>query len=251
MNHSKTVVSVFLAVSALLACASSDNSSEKYPDVTAFCSAKATEECTQVSSICGATADVCKTKRADACKTFAAAASARKYTPSYVQPCLDKTKEVYAKRVITPDDIKAMNDTCGRVFQGSGIRGGACKTDFDCSGAFVCDKDVCDTKVVKQKGDGCANAGEVCDKGSFCQDAKRCAAKKTSGETCDAKAPCVEDLRCQAGTCAARVGSGELCGSDDDCAPSAPFCDKSGASPKCLAGSVYAPATPYCKDFGG
>ncbi len=232
------------------------DATDPYPSADSYCAARAEAECSQDNaSACGATVEACKTKRKSACNTAASAATSggRTYASGQVQGCVDKTKEIYAKKTITPTDLKAQADVCERVFAGSAAKGAACTTDYSCSSSLVCDTrvKVCGEKVVKKLGDGCANPGESCDTGSFCGggEVKLCVARKNKGEACnDATAPCLETLRCGGGTCVDRLNAGDTCTSDNDCSATAPLCD--GAAKKCVAGLQFAIGTSTCKEFG-
>jgi hypothetical protein len=170
-----------------------------------------------------------------------------------VDACIAKTKEIYAKRNITPSDIKAQAEVCERVFQGSLAKGASCSSAYACSGTLVCDRNFCAEKRDVNVGDGCANPGEVCAAGSYCADVgggiRQCKAKVAVGGQCSATLPCDENSRCASGTCAARLGAGESCPTDDDCGTSAPRCDPNAH--KCVAGLQLSAGTTDCKDFGG
>ena len=253
----KKVFGLLLAavgVAAGLAGCSTD-ATDPYPSADSYCSARADAECAQVAASCGATVDACKTKRKTLCTDAAtkATSAGRAYASSQVQGCIDKTKEIYAKRNITPDDLTVQNETCEKVFAGSIAKGKSCTQAFDCAGGLICDRGVCAEKSTKSLGDGCANPGEVCATGSFCgkgtNDFQQCLAKKTTGEACSDKLPCNENTRCGAGVCVDRLGPGQTCTVDLDCGTQAPLCDP--GSKKCAAGLQLAIGTATCKEFGG
>jgi hypothetical protein len=236
---------------ALLAC-SGDDESEKYPDATSFCAAKANEECTAQAALCGATVDACKTQLTNACTTEASAAGGgRVYTASKAEACITKTHDLFNQKTFTSDQEKDWNDVCERVFAGSKAANAPCANAYECQGDMVCDKGVCANEVVKKIGEGCSNAGETCEKGAYCGEQgqlKFCLAKNAENDICNDQAPCKEDLRC-AGTCKPRMDIGQPCDFDSDCkeATTPPYCDTT--TKKCAA--KYTAGTQSCKQLGG
>jgi len=219
-----------------------------------FCEQKAKHEC-QVATRCGVMTDVCVAARSDECRDFAKESSTvtRAYKSDNVGPCLDKTKSVYAKSTITQTDLAALNEACGRVFEGSSTTTDSCTVDYDCLGPLVCDKAKCGARVAKNKGEQCSNAGEVCALGSYCASSDNgshlCTARATKGQPCSATAPCLENLRCNGATCADRFGIGETCANNDDCASAAPYCDRDNQN-TCQVGLMFAPKAPACSAYG-
>ena len=220
-----------------------------------FCAEKSDGEC-QVSAACGLPKDGCRAQRKARCLAFAAASKVppRVFRPENARACIDKTNAVYAKTVIAPADLAAMNDVCSYVFQGDVEKGQACAVKYDCKDTVICDKGLCAERVQKEAGTSCGNAGEVCGAGQYCMQvsaaAYTCVARRTRGTTCDAATPCLETLRCN-GTCVDRLATGGGCASDDDCAASAPYCDPYAGN-RCDVGLIFAPtAIAACADYGG
>ncbi|GAC1573020.1 MAG: hypothetical protein NVS3B20_04810 [Polyangiales bacterium] len=223
--------------------------------VDAFCQGKAQQEC-QVASRCGTQTGACVASRTSRCSATVAqqTTGTRAYRAANAQGCIDKTKAVYAQNTITAKDLDAIDDVCGRVFQGTAKALAPCAIDFDCEGSLICDKKLCANRAIKKLGELCGTPGEICDAGAFCGNAaggaRQCLAKKAAGDACDATtAPCLESLRCST-TCLDRFQSGGACTSNDECAASAPYCDPY-IGKKCDAGLGFAPGAPVCKDFGG
>ncbi len=241
------------ALAPVLAC-SSEEEEQPYASVSSFCDAKATTECTSLAAACGTTIEVCKPKRVDACNGAAGGATGtgRAYRPNAAQPCLEKLAEVYAGKGIglTAAQEAAATKVCERVFGGSKALNERCGTTAECSGALICDTQ-CAAELVKNKGEGCGNAGDVCAKGTYCQTAdagKRfCVDRNKLADICAADAPCSEDLRCVS-RCLAKVAGGQPCDKDADCADEAPFCDLTTMPRKCRP--KYQAGTAVCKDFG-
>lgn len=237
----------FVALS--MAACSSTTEADKYASVDSFCSEKAKQEC-QVAAKCAATTDACLSARKTQCTSDAASAmsSTRQYRSANAQACIDKTHDTYSKDgTITPGDLKALRDTCGRVFQGTQKALQTCVSTYDCEGSMICDKMLCAMPNSKSKGSGCASAGDQCEAGSYCSEAGAasvCLGKKASGEQCNATLPCLEDLRCN-NVCGTRFATGVACATDDDCASGAPYCDP--AINKCDAGLIFAPGAAACK----
>jgi hypothetical protein len=237
----------------LLGAACTTTTSDKYPTYDSMCDAKATEEC-QVASRCAVSADACKSARRQKCLDVASAAlqAGRKYTPGLADGCVSATHDTYASNaVITPDAKSKMDDTCARVYAGSIAKGGTCTSSYDCSGSAICDKQHCGDKAQKKSGEGCANPGEVCESGAFCQaqtGVSICMAREASGHPCNVNDLCLESLRCNI-TCIPRVGLGQSCQSDDDCVQDAPFCD-AAAGNICTPGLSFAFGAADCHDYG-
>jgi hypothetical protein len=239
---------------ALFAC-SSDDASEKFGSSDSFCAAKAEAECTHLAAACGASADACKSKRTTVCTdgAKASAAQGRNYKSSAAQDCIDKVNSVYEGKGIGLTATKELEvtTTCDRVFGGTKAEKEACGATFECSGSLICDG-VCIAQETVSKGGGCANAGQVCETGTYCQASggtgKRfCVEKNTLDETCGADAPCVESLRC-VNRCIAKVTVGNPCDKDEECADEAPYCDLTTMPRKCRP--KYQAGTAICKDFG-
>lgn len=238
------------------ACGGGDGApADKFSTPEKFCTEVAKEEC-QIAAKCVVPVADCQTARKASCMTatMAATVAPRQYRPSHAQPCIDKTRSVYAKTLITPTDLVDLNEVCSRVIQGEMKVNEDCKVDYDCEKALICDKLHCATRVVKKATEQCANFGEVCAAGVYCTmaggAAYQCAAKKMMNETCDAATPCLEALRCGAGTCQARVGVGEACTSNGDCVKEAPFCDPY-IGKKCDMGLSFSPGGAACAAYGG
>lgn len=244
---------------AVAAC-SSDEPESKYSSSSAFCSAKADAECTNLALSCGASVEACKSKRSDACNLAATTAQAagRNYKAANAETCINKTNEVYSPKTVDPEKEVDLVDVCERVFAGSKPANTPCQSNYECDGTMICDKTVCATKVDTAVGSACGDPGKVCSKGAYCAAQgpnKFCVAKKGENDICQTDSPCKEDLRCvgaggggTGGSCKPRVGVGEKCNSDGDCAASAPFCDASNQNTCRVKFQV---GTKACKDFGG
>jgi len=239
------------------AAACSSTAADPYPDASSFCDAFATAECNNLAAQCVTTADVCHTNAKTTCITNGQAAG-RPYQSSHAQDCLDKTNALYAAKTISATDAAAQAESCGRVFSGNAQKNAACAVDFDCTGDLICDKKVCATKVTKNAGDQCNNAGEVCPDGTYCGDPantglRSCVADAASGAACSASLPCVSTLRCTLATppatCQPKVNIGAPCTTDSDCPTTTtpPYCDP--VSSKCTP--LFTAGTKSCKDLGG
>jgi hypothetical protein len=239
-----------------LALACSSSAADKFGSSDQFCTAKAEAECNNLAKPCGASVDACKSKRAASCNTAAAAAAGqgRSYRPNAAQDCIDKVNSVYANSAgnVTPDGDASVVTVCERVFGGSKAERDPCANTFECSGALICDS-VCAVQETVGLNGGCANAGQVCDKGLYCQASggtgKRfCVAKNKLNDSCGATNPCSEAFRCLTGSCVDRVTVGNPCDADSDCAAEAPFCDLTTTPKKCRP--KYQAGTSACKEYG-
>jgi hypothetical protein len=238
-------------VVALVACSSAEP--DKFGSSEAYCTARAETECKNLAKKCGATEEACKAKRVSTCNNASAAAAnqGRSYRPNAVQDCLDKIDAVYkdGANSVTPDGEKEAAAVCERVFGGSKKERETCAQTYECDGALICDG-VCITKETVGKGSGCANAGQVCDKGLYCQatgSKKFCVDKNKENDACGVDNPCIETLRC-VNRCIPKVSVGQPCDTDDECGDAAPFCDLSSTPKKCRP--KYESTSSACKEFG-
>lgn len=246
-------LSAVVSVIALAAACGGDDEAApaKYPNADSFCAALASTECDAVAAVCTVSSDACTNARKSSCSsaTSAATAQGRTYHSANAQTCIDKTKALYADRVLDPAKEETYRDACARVFTGAKKKSEACSNEFDCEGSLVCDKGFCAEKVSKALKEGCNNPGDICNKGLFCQDqggTKFCAAKGALNGTCRIpELPCAEDLRCNGTSCVALQPAGSPCDTNDECVTK--FCNP---EKKCQA-AQYASETRSCKDFGG
>jgi hypothetical protein len=256
------VVGLMISGAGVAAC--STTTADKYPTYDAMCTDVATQEC-QVAGNCGIDATKCATQRKQVCLAAAAAAittGGRSYTAGRAEDCVNKTKEVYAKSPpLTPTDLAAVADTCGRVYAGTKAKGDTCTSSFDCTGSLICDKSHCGDKVDKKNGELCANPGEVCETGSYCAtvgDVKQCTPKVPLQGACDpVKTPCIESARCDNAVCQPKVGIGQTCNPtretdpNADCTADGPYCDAALGN-VCTKGLFsLAGGVADCAAFGG
>ncbi|MFO0735726.1 MAG: hypothetical protein U0270_07595 [Labilithrix sp.] len=249
------VVSMFA-----FACGDDDAAAgDKYPTVDSFCTAKAKLECSAGSvGICGVTNDACTAARKTACVTAGNAAVGRSYTPAKAEACLNLVTNAYN----APNDkakYTAYIDTCEGVFSGTKTKGQPCSNKFDCAGTLYCDLEkatpLCaDKSAPKNENDGCANSGDVCATGLFCDITATplCHKQRGVGESCALKLPCVADGYCKlngsTGACLALSANGTACSVDAECAGN--FCNKAINNGTC-AGRQFPTETGTCKDLGG
>ncbi len=249
-------------------------SSAPYPDVTSFCKARATAEC-QVASTCGVDPDECQTVRVSVCNddaTGAMASGTREYVQGNAQACIDllNASNVYgggnSKILFAQLEGKgSIADVCGRVFSGQAATNASCKTDYDCANGNICSPVqpgsaalVCAPQVSKDMGAFCSDPGSTCIADTYCTMPSQgggfqCVAAKQDGQACDATTPCVSTERCApAGatgqTCEARVGANKSCASNDDCQPTAPYCDPFVGN-TCATGLSFANGAPDCSSY--
>ena len=266
-----------LAIVGATAGACSLKSSAPFPDVASFCKAKATAEC-QVASTCGILhPDDCQTARVALCNkeaTEAMASGTREYVQGNAQACIDllNASNVYggnnSKILFAQLEGKgSVADVCGRVFSGHAAANEPCATAYDCADGNICSPVqpgsttlVCAPQVPKDKGSFCSDPGSTCAADTYCTmpsqgGGYQCVAAKEEGQACDATTPCIGTERCASAggsgqTCEARVGADESCATNDDCAPSAPYCDPFVGN-LCAAGLSFATLAPDCSSYRG
>lgn len=243
------VVSVFA-----FACGDDDPAGDKYPTIDSFCVAKAQLECAAGSvGVCGVPADTCKAKRKDACLAASAQTAGRAYAPAKAEACLNLVTDAYANPT-NKAKYDAYVDACQRVFAGAKTKGQPCSGAYECSGSLICDLEkttpLCaDKSAPISENSGCANSGDVCASGLYCDPASPplCRKKRQPGEGCGNTIPCVETAYCDGSTCQALAATGAGCTVDAQCAGN--FCNKDIGN-KC-AGRQFPSENGTCKDFGG
>jgi hypothetical protein len=239
------------AFALVVACSGTDE--DKFGSSDQFCSAKAEAECNNLARKCGASLDACKTKRVSLCNAASGAAvsQGRSYKSGAVQDCLDKINDVYKDQAAdaTPTSEAEAATVCDRVFSGSKKERENCANTYECDGSLLCSSGVCVNQETVSLNGGCANAGQVCETGTYCQQgsAKFCVAKNKENDACGVDAPCLETLRC-VNRCIPKVTVGQPCDTDDECAVEAPYCDQTTTPKKCRP--KYESDTPACKDYG-
>ena len=255
-----------LALFAVFASACSSSTPDKpFPDVASFCQAKAKEEC-QIAPTCAVDSGACQIVREQLCNAdalLATAPGARKYTQDNAPDCINKVHDVYAAGKVLVADLVgdgSITDKCSRVFVGTTDKNKLCTNDFDCASDRVCTPAqpgapqlVCADKVSKSQGDFCADPGSECATGTYCASstaaAAQCQARGQHGTPCSATQPCLESLTCSAGTCTDRSGPGKTCATNDDCSPTAGYCDPYAAN-ICTVGLTFATGSLDCKGYG-
>lgn len=255
----EVLVSKASALAALgLVTAAACSSNSKTMTIDEFCTTYAARECDRTATLCLVPEASCEAARKPLCLAWVTQTqtATRTFHPDKAGSCFDKIKATYEIDTIKPSDLAAQADTCNRVFSGDTKMYMACTVDYDCEDGFICSKGVCAKQVAKNPADQCSEAGSVCAAGTFCTNMPttpavfQCLPKKASGEACDAATPCKEDLRCVNGACAPRVKAGEVCTTNDDCPPTAPFCDPNVSPASCGAGLRFAAHSADCAQYG-
>ena len=230
-----------------LSCSKDEDMAE-----TEFCPEYARTECATVGERCvAATNEACIATRTTACEQRAAAwkAGGRPFSGKNAAACLEKLKSTYALSTINAENLRALDDTCSRVYPGTAPANSACTVDHDCAGSLICDKMLCGARKVVAAGAGCANVGEQCPAGQICklgpQSLRLCQARQAAGMPCSASEPCLESLRCDGTSCVARLKTSEACTQDGDCESS--YCDPYRMI--CAPGLAFALGSDSCRAF--
>lgn len=232
---------------ALAACSSDDDASESS---SSFCSKKAAAECETLALPCGTDKDTCTSKRTTVCNGAAAAAAGqgRAFQANAASACISKVEDTYTSPAVTGEAEAALAKVCERVFGGAKPERTACANSFECATGLICDTLCAKENAVALNGP-CANVGDVCEKGTYCQasggKAKFCNKKNGVNDICTPDTPCLETLRCTLGKCLEKVKVGQACNNDDDCVNEAPYCDPK--SKTCL--QKYQSGNVVCGDF--
>jgi len=272
----------------------SSSAPNPYPNVLTFCAAKAAAYCqsTGVLEQCGVSQDACVTAQTSTCKMTAAQATSsgtRAYESANAPACISAVAAAFTPSspgslTVFYSTLQDLAETCDLdVFPGSVPLMGACKTDDDCAQSSPADGGIpgvvcspvspgsktlqCETSVGVATGAFCENPGSVCtDRGTYCVNGKNgytCEPGATMGKVCTTLNGCSAAFACKIpageakGTCVAPASRGSECATDEECAPTAPYCDMNvvpaGGKAKgaCEVGLSFAVGGDDCKAFGG
>jgi hypothetical protein len=214
-----------------------------------FCEEYARIECSKVSTFCTFDPATCEPTRNDACRVSAAAlkGGGHQFNAGNTDPCLKKLQEAYKNLPIPPSMLKAVDDTCARVFEGTARATEPCVLDYDCAGGLICDKGHCGTLRIVPSLSGCANIGERCPANEFCTNDNPsmiflCVRRLDQGAPCSLSRPCAEGLRCR-NTCVPKLAQG-VCTADDDCQSG--YCNRYLTERTCGVGLSFSPQSPSC-----
>jgi hypothetical protein len=219
-----------------------------------FCQQYANIECSKIAPFCSFSPANCEPARVNACRVMASQLKGvgHQYNPANTDACLNKLSEAYSTNLITPVMLKAVSDTCARVFEGTAKMTEACMLDYDCVSGFICDKGHCGVQKTVASGGLCANPGEQCPKGEYCSSATGvfvCTKRAALGTACSPSVPCDESLRCVSSVCVARLDTQGMCTQDDDCMSD--YCNLYGSTRTCGPGLAFAFESASCKAYMG
>jgi len=230
-----------------------------------YCAARAAAECAHAADACLAPRADCEGARRERCMAASTAAVSlvRPYRSSNVGLCLDSVSMALADGKLTREEQSAdvpgsMAYFCERVFDGTAGKAQTCASSLDCQPGLVCGRARasaelrCAAVVAKKLGDECANAGDACERGTFCGARAICEPLRAKDAPCSDADPCGERLRCDAtsGRCVDRLGIGGVCVSHGDCLPEAPYCLPLREASQCAKDLTLAPGVPGCRDYG-
>jgi hypothetical protein len=218
-----------------------------------FCQERATRECSSVAPACLVPEADCLSVRQPVCNSQAAAEDPiRPFDPANAKACLEKVSAVYGvldkNLAIDAKSFLSIDDACSRVFHGAAKANQVCGIDADCAGTPVCDKGHCGTRSSVGPGDGCANIGQTCPQGYWCDGSSGvalCAPRPGFGLACSEVVPCQETLRCANATCVARLALSVACQAHGDCVSG--FCEPYAS--KCADSVRFADGTPSCRAY--
>jgi hypothetical protein len=199
----------------------------KYPGSGSYCAGRAQAECSdQVIAACAASGkDRCVASRQTVCLN--AVPPGKTFDPAKAEECVNAVGAAYANAVLTKDEITGYTATCTQVFDGTGIKDGACQSDGDCkqSAGLRCvvaagsAAGTCQVPRTIAAGDTCATADALCADGYHCGTTQHCEINAGSGEACSAVVPCKAAFKCSAaGLCEAKLLDGATCTAAAECA---------------------------------
>jgi hypothetical protein len=218
-----------------------------------FCQEYAHIECGKVAALCSFTAANCEPARVAACRTFAAQlkGAGHEFNAAHTDACLKKLGDAYMTLPNSATMLKAIDDTCARVFEGTAKVTEGCMADYDCAGGLICDKGHCGVEKIVSSGGLCANPGERCPKGEFCTSATGvfiCTKRAPLGMSCSLSVPCEESLRCRT-TCVPKLDTQGACDQDDDCISG--YCNRYVSTRTCGLGLTFSPESASCTAYMG
>lgn len=277
MRNWLAVGAVFGFVSAVVGGCSSSNGPATYED---FCAQKAQIVCPPVVGLCSTLPEAtCEQTVTGQCEQQAATfvAANRAFTPNNVPNCLQALQVAYnglnpnSRTVLSWTSLNGTggttaptpgspNDLCQQVFLGNVAADQPCSTSYDCASGNICGSNgLCGAETDRQKGDGCADPGDLCVDGTVCTAQGRtsiCTGGALADEACSDLNPCSPSNECVDKKCKALAAPGQSCAANSDCDPkiqdgnvSDGFCDSSGTK-TCASGYTFGNGSPDCSAFG-
>ena len=225
-----------------------------YSDTGSYCEALAEAECSsEVLLACGSREELCTPVRQMV--HVSALPLGKTFDSTRAEDCVGSVAAAYADAKLTKEEIAAYTDTCALVFDGTGIRNSACRTDGDCKRAdglrcvlgAASASGTCQAPRTVEGGDKCDTADAMCADGYHCGPTQHCDINADTGEACTAELPCKATLKCSAaGTCEPRLLDGSACAGDGDCASGICAPGLRGASGLCVSQITLAQNEPFC-----
>jgi hypothetical protein len=260
------LVSGFASAAVAVVAAACTLSTPPPPDqtVSEFCSDWAKAICQLSNGPCDFVEATCATYQTGVCmnNVNATLSGTRQYSQPNGKACIDALNSAYggSPSSIPASTLFALNATCGKAVVGNQGSDMACTDDTDCTGSLVCAPllggggSVCASVTLKDAGDICGDPGDECQGLSYCAPqptaAPLCVPTPATGEPCSATIPCGTLDRCVSGACEPRATLNEPCASNDDCAPSAPYCDTYPPA-ACTTGLSFGRGSIDCNGIAG
>jgi hypothetical protein len=234
-------------------------------DVISFCTDSAQARC-QIAGTCSVDAFACQAFQFKQCTTdaqLATGANTRVFNSDNAAACVQALQNLFGSNTTAVGfaQIQSVNDTCARVYAGTGNAGAFCRLEYDCVNGLVCapktpggTPSVCAAPQPVQQGQSCAAIGSQCPADTYCAqqngNAPQCASCPGAGEPCAEQEYCMSAQRCVRGTCVDRGGAGTPCvPGQDDCAADNPYCDP--YSSQCTPGMTFQPNSVDCLGVAG
>ncbi|HEY2516131.1 MAG TPA: hypothetical protein VGI39_34910 [Polyangiaceae bacterium] len=268
----RTTWTVVLTAAGIVAACSN---SPPYPNASSLAQGIAKAECQEAAN-CGTSTSACETERAQYWEAQATAVGAdRTFNSDKAQAAVDLANSTYGganNAKITAAQQAALADAFQQAFVGNVPTGQSCAVKYDCAG-YASKNEICDgghgstpspkicvgmSLVAPGPTGFCAEPGQTCASGSYCNASGICIAGAVAGAACDVNTSgsCAMGLYCNAGLCAPLAPSGGPCTQNSDCSDQAPFCNvydlSSSGTFQCTAGMIFSPAEKQlCSCFGG
>jgi hypothetical protein len=202
----------------------------KYPDSGSYCAGRAQAECNDaVIAACGASGKArCVASRQTVClNAVQANALGKTFDPAEAEACVNAVGAAYTDAVLTKAEITGYNATCSQIFDGTGIKDGACQADTDCkqSAGLRCvlaagtTSGTCQVPQIIAAGDTCATADALCTVDHHCGTTQHCDINADNGQACTAVLPCTAAFKCSTtGVCEAKLPDSTPCTTASECA---------------------------------
>lgn len=245
-NHRMRLVHFAALVSlggAMATCGDADRLTEEE-----FCPAYAEAECATIGRWCAAEESECISARSIACQLRTTVAKRAKgaFNPGRAASCVAKVKSVHAKATVSSQNLRALEESCRRVYQAE--KGAPCESFTECQDGLACRDSICSES--RLPAGWCQYSSKPCGKGERCEQ-RGCIPRGELGFPClwerGESDECQEQLRCFGGKCSSRAAIDEICAGDWQCELPSAYCHPHSMT--CALGLTFGADSIACLHF--